>query len=414
MGLGGACKKPNDTCSTTTDCVKAPIVDPANSANALGLSSYFALKVTDQNSPELLWEFSSPDLGFSTSGPAIIRVGNRDNNGRWFAVFASGPTGPIAAAQFRGTSNQNLKIFVLDLKSGALLQTIDTGIQNAFAGSLANGASDSDRWNPNSAGNYQDDALYFGYTQKDTSTSTWTKGGVLRLLTKESINPADWSVSTVISNIGPVTSALAKLQDRTVLNKGNLWLYFGTGRYFYKVGTSIDDADGLRALYGIKEPCYDPINNKLVNTCTASISVGNLTNQTTTISSVPDSSSGWIINLAASSTTYKAERTITDPVASPSGAVFFTTYEPTADVCSLEGQSFLWGVNYNTGGFMSSSSLQGEVMIQVSTGSIEERKLSTTFGASRKSAAIQGKGSSGMSVVAPPLPVQKFMHIKER
>jgi type IV pilus assembly protein PilY1 len=105
---------------------------------------------------------------------------------------------------------------------------------------------------------------------------------------------------------------------------------------------------------------------------------------------------------------------ITDPVASPSGAVFFTTYEPTADICSLEGQSFLWGVNYNTGGFLSSGSLQGEVMIQVSTGSIEERKLLTTFGSSRKSAAIQGKGSSGMSVISSPLPVQKFMHIKER
>ena len=64
-------------------------------------------------------------------------------NGKWFAVLASGPTGPIdtSAHQFKGTSNQNLTIYVLDLVTGAVAATIDTltdgtKLTNAFAGSI--------------------------------------------------------------------------------------------------------------------------------------------------------------------------------------------------------------------------------------------------------------------------------------
>jgi len=414
MGFGGASKNPGDACSSVTECVKAPMWDPADATKALGLSSYFALKITDQNNPVLLWEFSHPELGYSSPGPAFMRVGSKYNNGRWFVVLASGPTGPLSGNQFLGTSNQNLKLFILDLKTGTLLRTIDTGIARAFAGSLTNAGSDPDRWNPSAPGNNQDDVLYFGYTKKDTATGTWTKGGVLRLVTNESTDPNSWSLSTVIDNIGPVTSGIAKLQDRTALNNGKFWLYFGTGRYFYKVGTNIDDADGLRSLYGVKEPCYDSVFNKLNPACTTSVSESSLVNQTTTIGGVGDTATGWKIGLEASSTTYKAERVISDPVAATSGAVFFITYEPSTDVCALEGRSFIWGVKYNTGGQLSSSSLIGEVLVQSTTGSIEERRLADTFGSGRRSGSFAGGAPGPASVASPPNAVKKFMHIKER
>ena len=76
-------------------------------------------------------------------------------------MFGSGPTGPIDNTnnQFLGRSNQNLKFFVRNLKTGALVQTIDTGIQNAFAGSMINAVADFDL-------DYQDDAIYVGYVKK--------------------------------------------------------------------------------------------------------------------------------------------------------------------------------------------------------------------------------------------------------
>jgi type IV pilus assembly protein PilY1 len=209
MRWGGACRKTGTACnsgqcSVTTgtscttnsncpsgetcvpNCVNTPITDPSDSTKGLGYSSYFALDVTDQSNPSLLWEYSSDNLGFATTGPAIVRVGDKATNGKWFAVFGSGPTGPMDTTnfQFLGRSDQPLKFFVVDLKTGALAATIDPGIPTAFSGSLYNASVDTDY-------DYQDDAVYAGYVKK--SGSTWTDGGIGTIVTKHDPNPAHWT-----------------------------------------------------------------------------------------------------------------------------------------------------------------------------------------------------------------------------
>ncbi|MEF9437594.1 MAG: hypothetical protein L0922_02150, partial [Candidatus Mariimomonas ferrooxydans] len=241
MRLGGACKNISTACTEdlngdgiidSTDCVNTPVAD-------LGYSSYFALDITDQNNPELLWEFYDENLGFTTTGPAVVRIGDNPNkNGKWFVVFGSGPTGPIDTVrqQFLGRSDQNLKLFIFDLKSGpgannADVTVKDTTITNAFAGSMLNATQDTDL-------DYQDDVLYIPFVTKCTATTayctvdTWTNGGFGRLLTKEDPTPGNWEWSKVMENIGPLTSSVTRLQHKT---KGLLWLYFGTGRYFYEL-----------------------------------------------------------------------------------------------------------------------------------------------------------------------------------
>ncbi|MCX5811033.1 MAG: hypothetical protein NT178_00580 [Proteobacteria bacterium] len=476
MGLGGASRITSDSCTTGSSgtCVKTPITDPSDSTKGLGYSSYFALNITDPNSPSLLWEYSNTALGFSTSGPTIIRIGAENvwsstvsytadqyvkyndkfyrctqaydyppakepgidtayweetgpfSNGKWFAVFASGPTGPIDATnhQFLATSDQNLKLFVLDLYSGSAT-VIDTGITNAFGGSLYNAAFDAEKGDIASAGRYSDDALYLGYTQKDTSTSTWTKGGVLRVTTKESMNPANWVVSTVINNIGPVTSAVTKLQDR---KNTNLWLYFGSGRFYYRYGTTMDDPRGQRALYGLKEPCYTT-SNTIDKTCTSSISSG-LDNQTTSPSAtLATGATGWYITLDAATqsdgttaattdaeTVNGAERLVTDPLAVFSGVVFFTTYVPSSDMCTLGGNTYVWAVKYDAGN--QAGGLTGQAITQVSTGSIQQLSLSSIFTGkeNRRTASILGmppKGQ-GLSVLVGPRPLKRILHIREK
>ena len=166
-----------------------------------------------------------------------------------------------------GDQIKDLKLFVLDLKTGVhCCDDIDTGIPYAFGGSLYNATLDTERGAPQTLGHYSDDVLYLGYTKKNSTSGTWTDGGVLRIVTKESAAPADWEVSTVLDNIGPVTSAIAKLQDR---KRGHLWLYFGSGRFFYKMGSDIDDPDGQRTIYGLKEPCYTALND-MDNACSSS------------------------------------------------------------------------------------------------------------------------------------------------
>lgn len=415
-GLGGASRNRTANCTTSpgTNCVKTPV-------DGLGYSSYFALDVTDPNQPKYLWEFAGDtttggNLGYATTGPVIVRAGDKDKNGRWFAVFASGPTGPIDTTnhQFLGRSDQNLKLFVVDLATGSLVRTIDTGITNAFAGSMSNGAIDTDRsmqWNP---GYYIDDAIYLGYVRYDAVPKTWTRGGVYRVITKENSDPANWSHSTVIDGTGPVTTAIAKLQDRS---NGNLWLYFGTGRYYFKTASAIDDPTTGRRLYGIKEPCYQ--NNDIEPACTAAFS-WDLNDQTTTIKDVLSATDeGWYVNLDAATATESAERVITDPVASPNGVVFFTTFKPTNDVCGFGGTSFIWAVDYATGGIPRASAMTGKVMIQVSTGAFAEVSLSsqmTAKGGRRSTFGIQGvpPKAQGLSVFKNPPAAKKILQVQEK
>jgi type IV pilus assembly protein PilY1 len=430
MRLGGACRNYNASC---TDCVKTPI-------DGVGYSSYFALDITNPSDPQVLWEFTHENLGYSTTGPAIVRIsakkdGATDNtkNGRWFVVVGSGPTGPIDTDthQFMGRSDQNLRVFILDLAAGTLLRTIDSGIQYAFVGSMINSPIDFDQKNSWATGFYQDDAVYFGYTKAENNppleTTKWNAGGVLRLFTKNSLVPADWTLSKVIDNIGPVTASVAKLQN---YSEHKVRLFFGTGRYFYKIADDIDDADPVgaygvkRRLYGLVEPCYSSsgVNFECVN------AAGSPGEAATAVGTTD--SDGWYINLDTCTNSakvevpcddanaiYKAERGVTDPLATPIGAVFFTTTKPGADPCEFGGVSHLWAVNYKTGGAVSSSILRGKVLLQVSTGSIEEIDLkeALTERDSRRTVAFQGVApTSQPRISVPHKPINKIIHIRER
>jgi len=130
MGLGGASRnKAQLPCAPQAANVSKRLL-PMWQVDLL------CLDITDVNgnppttgAPGYLWEFTHPNLGFSTSGASIVRTGDPAQNGNWFAVFASGPTGPINTTEnkFMADSDQNLHIFVLNLMSGVLVQDIDTG-----------------------------------------------------------------------------------------------------------------------------------------------------------------------------------------------------------------------------------------------------------------------------------------------
>jgi Tfp pilus tip-associated adhesin PilY1 len=450
MGVGGSSAMNGASC---IDCVRTPILDPVDTTKGLGYSTYFALDVSTPTTPSLLWEFSNPLLGYATTGPAIVRINplnaGSTKNGRWIAVFASGPTGGIDSTvhQFKGRSNQNLRIFVVDLKTGALLSKgsdgnpggIDTGIPYAFAGTITSASIDTDRWNPSGGkGLYQDDVLYIGYTKRvgDGSNGNpyaWTGGGVLRVVIPENtdpdhLDPGTWAVSKVIDDIGAVTTSIVKLQDR---KKHNLWLYFGTGRFY----NSADDPSTQRKIFGVKDPCYkasathtdgstslDDISDK---DCTDSGTTNSLQFDLSDLDNKDAAGStavnnGWYINLAAASSTANAERVVTDPVALTNGVVYFTTFAPTTDICLFGGSTALWAVTYDTGGTPSGAALGGKALLQTSTGGFQEIALSNAFtlNYNRKTGGnITGKPPSD----PPPIisnsnlkPIKKILHIMER
>jgi len=444
MRTGGACA---NTCTAGSNCVQTP-------ATGKGFSSYFALDVTDPTNPSLMWEFTTPGLGFTTTGPAIVRINaknasnNRDLslNGEWYVVLGSGPTGPIDTAnnQFLGRSNQNLKFFVLNLKTGTVAQEIDTTIANAFAGSMINSVADFNL-------DYQDDAIYVGYVKNigSSPSNTWTNGGVGRILTGNATpagsgSTGTWKWSPVIDGIGPVTSAVARLQSTSY---GTNWLFFGTGRYFFEnpptgnnTTPEVDDASGQRRLFGLKDPCF--INNTINSTCTSSVTFSTSDASFPNVTSIANVSTesiansagfkGWYIDLDPSADysydgdaarLFRSERVITDPLATTSGVVFFTTYKPYGDECALGGKSFLWALRYNTGNAPSGAVMKGKALVQVSTASVEQLDLSTAFQGDaalhkdgRRTGAIEGvpPTAQGLSLLAQPPPVKRIMHMMER
>ncbi|MCX5863907.1 MAG: hypothetical protein NTW42_02390 [Deltaproteobacteria bacterium] len=424
MGIGGATC---DAAAPDTDRISTPL---SVSGNPVGWSSYFALDVTDQATPQLLWEFSNANLGVTNIGPAIVKVGGNtkrctnnnattcstaadcgtgtcvNTNGRWFAILASGSTGPISNMEFKGTSDKNLRLFVLDLKTGALLRTIDTGITNAFAGSISSNVIDLEKDSPSNSGNYQDDAVYIGYV-KDTTT-----GGVLRLVINDDINPANWTVSKVIDNIGPVTTSVANLLDR---KNGKLWLYFAEGRFFYKQ----DDPATQRKLFGIQEPCFNAASNSISPSCTSTLALAtDLKDQTTSPSTtLTATQEGWYINMDAAGASISAERVISNPTPDNLGAIYFLSFAPTSDICNFGGSSYLWALDYKTGGRVTFI-MQGKALIQVSTGEIKELNLSDalTLKEGRKSVEFKGipPTGQGLVVVTNPTPIKSFMHVQER
>ncbi len=467
MGLGGASRdiginsgncnetyNPDTNAANNTDCVKTPVAGD-------GMSSYFALDVTDPLVPKHMWEFSdtkipatakaykndgivsdiaAKGLGLTTTGAAIIRVASVDNlgkvqkkkNGRWFAVIASGPTGSIDSgnAQFTGRSDQNLKIYIIDLNGGSTFTQCtsagqtgcnywvkDTGIPFAFANSLSGSAIDLDRWNSTKDGNFSDSVVYVTYTKASltyhstspvgdfpSSATAWNKGGVMRLVTNHNPDPFTWFTSPLIDNIGPITTSIGKIQDRS--NK-KLWVYFGEGRYFFPT----DETNVRRRFYGVADPCYtqygDAVpsgsanadnsdNNfamgKTVATCpsvsgpaitdsyTSDVSGIDLQRQDIPSATLSAGKKGWYINMApATGGSAGAERVVSDVTAAFNGVIFYTTFIPNTDPCVPGGSTSVWAVDYKTGGTPAYGSLQGKAPVQTSSGGVKLIDLATSF-----------------------------------
>ncbi len=335
MRLGGAVG------CNGTECITPPedTCSDANSTSCIGLSSYFALDISDPENPQLLWEFKDPDLGFSYSGPAIVRKGSK-----YYVVFLSGPT------DYEGDVAQPLKVFVLNLKTGQKVAELDqvevngslTTLTNAFGGRLFTYTEGG--------------PIYFGYVQE----GTW-HGGVLKLDTSGS-DPANWSVSMVVADIGPVTVSVKEETFGT-----DEWLFFGGGRYFVKD----DDADAVRYLYGVKPSLCEGKGH-----CTRD-DLGDLTEVTGSPTAY-----GWYIKLDEQSGDWGAERLITDPTVykrnATSGEVYFVTMQPNTHPCEFGGRSYIWRVEATTGGEVAEG-MPGVLMVQLSTGQILEARDADIF-----------------------------------
>lgn len=83
-----------------------------------GGRSYVALDITRPLEPKLLWEFSNTNLGLTFAKPVIAKR----SNGKWVVVVPSG---------FNNVGDGQGRLFMLDAVTGALLESIGTGVGSA-------------------------------------------------------------------------------------------------------------------------------------------------------------------------------------------------------------------------------------------------------------------------------------------
>ena len=251
---------------------------------------------------------------------------------------------------------------------------------------------------------YRADAVYFGTvsgTDKNSSgvvqidskgnlVYTWD-GKLRRIYINNDTSVSDWVGDSVLMESTGLSQPITAAPTATLDAYGNSWVYFGTGRYF----VSSDSSSQPQTYYGIKDPAFvlqsttnctsfqgdDCAINKthLVDvsyaTITTTTSSGAQT-QTFTGVSVPtgvtipaacqstanswgcwtslmveDSdpiknitgTTGWMLNFGA-----LGERNI-GQAALLGATLTFTTYIPSTDICTFEGNSYLYGLYYLTG-----------------------------------------------------------------
>ncbi len=194
-------------------------------------SAIFAMDVTDPENFSLLWEFTDPDLGFTTSFPTVVRFGDKSNNGDWYLVFGNGPE------NFSGRDQtKSPKLYVVDLRTGTLLRKIEIASNiKGYLGDLV--AIDPEK-------DYQVDTIYVGTVEMKNNPPL--VGRLLRIQTMESSNPNSWVVSTLVNPQLPITASPEVVFDE----RRNIWVLFGTGIFLSVEDKSITYP---QSLFGVKD-----------------------------------------------------------------------------------------------------------------------------------------------------------------
>ncbi len=328
-------------------------------------SSYVILDITDpERPPTLIAELHASDQGFTTSMPTIIKARAPDVAGAfgtpatntWVLVYGSGPDTLSTAV----SNGQRAKLYAYDLVNRAAISINSTaqtpsGNPNGFFGDFTAVDWEND---------YLDDVLYVGTVE---GTETAPTGRLKRIvLSPSSTNMGLASASATMSDVFNMAQPLvAAPKTQISVAKGEKWLEYGTGRLFTKVDNR---STTQQSVYGIKEAAnYDTsalLASQLVDSTTILVKMdgtiwdGNLTTSVTRFSTAlatftdlwnfMDTRPGWVSKLAYNSGTDPSERVFSTPLILAS-TVSFTSYKPSTDLCTIEGNGYLYALNYRTG-----------------------------------------------------------------
>ncbi len=341
----------------------------------------FALNVNDPaqfsetNAAKIaLWEFTNahdPDLGHSFSRPVIGMA----NNGRWVAVFGNG---------YNDTGSGEAKLFIVDIAGGLDGDWTDAGDVTEITTGSGNTTNRNGLSSPALAdldGDGTIDRVYAG----DLFGQMWA----FDLTNASASNWALADTSPLFTTIGnePITSKPSLAKHPTISdtgsNKPNVMVFFGSGQYLTNADKTSTDANYFYGVWdkgdygrnsghlqqqtyqsGFTDPNGDP----------ARVLTQNVVNYN-------GGQYGWYFNLPDS-----GERVVETSVVR-GGLVFFNTFAPNSDPCSVGGYGFRMAVDIINGGSPDEASFDVN-----NDGYINDNDKATNSGVSAVVAGIRQEG----------------------
>lgn len=312
---------------------------------AAGGRSVFALDVTNPatlNASSFLWEFATASnatdkLGVAMSQPIIARVAA---GGKWVAIFGNGYN-----------SGDNVKLFVVDLETGALIKAINTGVSGTDNGLASPVPVDVDNDRVTDfiyAGDLKGNLWKFDLTgaSKNSWDVAFKNAGVAEPLYK--VVDMDGNSQAITSR--PTVGAHPK---------GGYMVYFGTGKYFENSDGILPVKPPVQDFYGIRDNGASFTGrDKLLSQSIVFEGVATTTDGSTSANKIrivtnnsvgTPPTYGWHLPLYPPSKARTGERVVSQPILR-NGRIIFASIVPSESVCGFGGDSWLMELDADTGG----------------------------------------------------------------
>lgn len=287
-----------------------------------GGRGYYALDVTNPDSPQPLWHFTAdnnPNVGYSYGIPFITKLGD----GTWVAVVTSGYNNIPEGGKYADADGKGY-VFVLNLSNGSVIKTISTGV-----GTVAN-----------PAGLAKLNLKVLDFSLDNTAKGAYG-GDLLGNMWRFDL---DAGTATKLAALG--TGKPIMTTPEIVDVEGKKVIYFGTGRYLGEDDLADTNTQSIFAIKDDGSTVSDLgqlVQQTVSGTAPARVVSKNTVDWATKY--------GWYINLPDS-----GERVTIDPQVF-FGTLLIATTVPTASACQPGGYSWLYQLDYKTGGNVGTASM---------------------------------------------------------
>lgn len=337
--IADICVDTNDaapqTCESATDW-RTILVGGLNK----GGCSYYALDITNPATPKGLWEFTNENLGYSFGKPVVVKR----KSGQWVVIFSSGYNNvPNNGCGSSGDGNGH--VFVVDAKTGALLEDIPTYTNGSSAAGSVGTPSGLARLNA-----WVDDAalpigsrVYGG----DVLGNVWR-------IDFDDNHPPSGKEAVLLAQLKDANNNSQPVTIKPVLgelNSGQAVVMVGTGKY---LGVSDPSDVAQQSVYALKDSLLDSGigsargNSMVQRTLAQATGTGGRTIRTISGNTISwATNNGWYFDLNPGGTS-PGERVNVD-MALQFNLLAIAANVPDDNACTVGGRAFLYNIDFSTG-----------------------------------------------------------------